>query len=112
MSCSPNPGSVAAVRRPYPLDIPRQLRRSRFKQVVDPSDGRSVSAMGVIRSFKIELNPSGHQNGVYYTGEVITGWVLVDLKEEMKVRGRLMSDATRTQPSLFHGCITPVTAKT
>ncbi|XP_064604728.1 arrestin domain-containing protein 17-like [Liolophura sinensis] len=43
--------------------------------------------MGVIRSFKIELNPSDHQNGVYYTGEVITGWVLVDLKEEMKVRG-------------------------
>ena len=42
--------------------------------------------MGKLNKFQVLLN---NPRGVFYPGEVVAGNVVVDLKEEMKMRGKL-----------------------
>ena len=41
--------------------------------------------MGKLNKFQVLLN---NPRGVFYPGEIVSGNVIVDLKEEMKMRGK------------------------
>ena len=43
--------------------------------------------MGKLNQFQIVLDKPG---GVYYPGEVMSGHVILELKEDMKMRGNVM----------------------